>query len=333
MKIDCHISPTDIERVPTLSQRAEEMGFDGIWASERTHSPYTVLALVAHATKRVDIGSAVALAFPRSPMVTAYTAWDIHHLSEERLKLGLGTQVKGHMERRFSVDFEWSDPGRRFREYVESLEHIWIAWQHGREIEYGGEFYEITFCPEEWTPDHTDMTRPELFVGGVNPFNLKLAGHLCGGLHIHALHTPKYIREEVLPNVKTGAEMGQGGVDEVTSSASVFIIPGTEDERREKREEVREQIAFYGATRTYRRLFTVHGWGDVCDTLYHLANEQRWDELSDHVSDEMLSTFGVEADWPDLRGVLESRYGGTLDRITPVTRFNGRDEWNHLTES
>lgn len=329
MKIDCHISPPDITQVPELAGRAEEMGFDGIWVSERTHSPYTLLTLAAEVTDDIDVGSAVALAFPRSPMVTAYTAWDVQQLADGRLNLGLGTQVKGHMERRFAVDFEWEQPGPRFREYVEALQHIWTAWQTDGEMAFEGEFYEITLCPDEWRPEHREITPPDIFVGGVNPYNLKLAGHRCEGLNVHALHSPRYIRESIRPNIETGADIGDRDVDDVVLTGAVFVITG--DDRSAVRESVREEIAFYGATRTYRPLFDIHGWGEVCDTLCRLADENRWDELSDHVTDEMLSTFCVEADWPDLRDALEARYDGLLDRVTPVPRFDGTEKWSHLT--
>jgi len=329
MNIDCHISPEDITRVPELARRAEEVGFDGIWVSEQTHSPYTLLTLAAEATKHIDVGSAVALAFPRSPMVTAYTAWDIQQLADGRLNLGLGTQVKGHMERRFAVDFEWDEPGPRFREYVEALQHIWTAWQTDDEMAFEGEFYEITLCPDEWRPDASETTQPALFAGGVNPYNLKLAGHRCDGLNVHALHSPQYVREVVRPNLETGANIGNRDVEDVALSGSVFVITG--DDRSAAKEAVREEVAFYGATNTYRRLFEVHGWGEVCDTLCELAKQNRWDELSDCITDEMLSTFCVEADWPDLQDELEARYDGLLDRVTPVPCFDGTEKWNHLT--
>lgn len=329
MQIDVYLPRPEIRETGDLARTAEEMGFDGLWVTETTHSPYTLLTLAASATSHVDVGSAIAVAFPRSPMVTAYTAWDLQRLSGGRLVLGLGTQVKGHMRRRFSVDFEWERPGPRFREYVEVLRHLWDAWESGGDVNHVGEFYEITLCPEQWTPSPLHAPPPQLYVAGVNPFNLKLAGHLGDGLHVHPIHSPEYVEEVVVPNVRAGAEVGDRALDDVTLSAQVFAVTGQGEERDSAREAVREQIAFYGSTRTYRTIFDVHGWGDVCDTLHDLSTDGRWDEMSEHVTDEMVAAFSVEGDWPDLRDRLEDRYE-YVDRVSLYTPFDGDDRWRHL---
>jgi probable F420-dependent oxidoreductase len=263
-------------------------------------------------------------------MVTAYTARDIQRLTGGRLILGLGAQVKGHMERRFSVDFEWETPGPRLREYVRVLKHLWDVWESGEDVDFRGEFYEITLCPEDFRPAPSGIDPPELYVAGVNPFNLKLAGDLCDGLHIHPINSPKYIEDVVVPNVEAGAEIGDRDLEDVTLSAQVFAITGEGDERERAREAVRQQIGFYGSTRTYRTIFETHGWGDVSETLHELSVDGRWDELADHVTDEMVEAFSVEADWPELVDALERRYNH-VDRISLYTPFDGGDRWRHLT--
>lgn len=330
MQIDAYLSSTEITDIGTLSAEAEQVGFDGLWVTEETHSPYTQLTLASEATSEIDIGSAIALAFPRSPMVTAYTAWDLQRLSDGRLILGLGPQVKGHMERRFSVDFDWERPGPRLREYIEALQNIWNAWESGSEVNYKGEFYEITLSPEEFTPDPLNRPAPEIFVAGVNPFNLKLAGHLCDGLHIHPAHTPEYIDEVVIPNINTGADIAGRDRNEVTLSTQVFAITGEDEERETARERVRQQIGFYGSTRTYRPIFETHGWEDVCDILHDLTIEGRWDELSENVTDEMVAAFSIEADWPNLRSAIEDRYE-YVDRVSLYTPFDGNKRWRNIT--
>lgn len=329
MKVDAYIPSPDVTDAAGLAADAEETGFDGLWVTETAHSPYTLLTLAADATSDIPVGSAIAVAFPRSPMVTAYTAWDLQRLSGGRLILGLGAQVKGHMERRFSVDFEWERPGPRLREYVEVLRHLWDVWETGGEVDYHGEFYEIDLCPDEFTPDPIDLPAPELYVAGVNPFNLKLAGHLCDGLHVHPIHSPEYLEEVVVPNVETGAGFGDRDPEEVTLSAQVFAIAGEGEEREAARESVRQQIGFYGSTRTYRTIFEVHGWGSVCETLHDLSTAGRWDELGEHVTDEMVDAFSVEADWPDLRDAVEDRYDH-LDRVSLYAAFDGGQRWRHL---
>lgn len=331
MQIDAYLPAPAINEVGALATEAEELGFDGLWVTETTHSPYTLLTRAATETSSIGVGSAIALAFPRSPMVTAYTAWDIQQLSGGRLVLGLGAQVKGHMQRRFSVDFEWERPGPRLREYVEVLHHLWDVWQLGGEVNYQGEFYEITLCPDQWTPDPLDVSRPEIYVAGVNPFNLKLAGHLCDGLHIHPVHSPEYIEEVVVPNVETGADIGDRALEDVTLSAQVFAITGDEEAKEAARERARQQIGFYGSTRTYRTIFEIHGWGDVCDTLHELSAEGRWDELGDHVTDEMVDAFCVEGDWQTLRDAIEDRYE-YVDRISLYSPFDGGERWQHLVD-
>jgi len=329
MQVDAYVPSPDVTEMGDLAAAAEDMAFDGLWVTETSHSPYTLMTLTSEATAEIDIGSAIAVAFPRSPMVTAYTAWDLQQLSGGRLSLGLGAQVKGHMERRFSVDFEWERPGPRLREYVEVLRHLWDVWESGEEVDYRGEFYEITICPEMFRPDPIDFEAPELYVAGVNPFNLKLAGDLCDGLHIHPMHSPTYIDEVVVPNVETGAGIGDRDPEAVTLSAQLFAITGQGEEREQAREFVRHQIGFYGSTRTYRTIFETHGWADVSDTLHDLSTEGRWDELGEHVTDEMVETFSVEANWPDLRATIEDRYEH-LDRVSLYTPFDGGERWEHL---
>lgn len=332
MEIDAYLPDPDVDVVSDRAVAAESMGFDGLWVTEMSHSPYTLLTLATDATTTIDVGSAIAVAFPRSPMVTAYTAWDLNQLSGGRLHLGLGTQVKGHMERRFSVDFEWDKPGPRLREYVEVLRHLWDAWETGDEVDYRGSFYQITHCPDDWRPDPTGLAPPEIYVAGVNPFNLTLAGHLCDGLHVHPINSPTYIEEVVVPNVEKGAAIADRDPADVTLSAQVFAITGSGEERERARESVRQQIGFYGSTRTYRRIFDVHGWGDVCETLHDLAGADRWDELGDPITDEMVDAFSVEGEWETLRDRVEDRYEH-VDRVSLYTPFDGSDHWRALLEN
>ncbi len=329
MKIDAYLSKLDITDLGPLAAAAEQTGFDGVWVTEETDSPYTQLALAAQASSEIDIGSAIALAFPRSPMVTAYTAWGLQRLSGGRILLGLGPQVKGHMVRRFSVDFDWEQPGPRLRDYINAVRHIWSAWEDETDVQYEGEFYDITLCPEEFTPAPLETPIPEVYVAGVNPYLLKLAGHRCDGLHIHPAHTPAYINEVVLPNVEKGAELAGRDLEDITLSTQVFTISGAEEERDTARETVRQRIGFYGSTRTYRTIFEVHGWGGICETLHERARQGRWDELSEYISDEMVAAFSIEADWPDLRTAIEARYEH-VDRVSVYRPYDGHDRWSHL---
>lgn len=328
MKVDANLMAPDPSIAGELAAQAERMGFDGIWVSEETHSPWTLMALVADATETIDIGTAIALAFPRSPMVVAYTAWDVQSLSSGRFSLGLGTQVKGHIQRRF--DETWDSPGPRFRDYVKVLQHIWDGWENDTEIDYQGEFYEIDYCPPDWRPEPIDDPDVPIFVAGVNSFNVQLAGHLGDGLILHPVHSPTYIEEEVVPYLRKGASYADRDPDEVTVLASTFVITGdSAEERRRSREAIRRRIAFYGSTRTYKTIFAVHGWGDTCDELHELSLAGQWDEMSDLITDEMLDVFAIESPWKEVRDRLESRYS-RLDRVTLNTPFRGEDHWQEL---
>ena len=321
-------TPLDVTSAGEFARQAETVGFDGVWVTEVTHSPWTLLTEAARPTTEIDVGSAIAVAFPRSPMVTSYTAWDLQRLADGRFVLGLGTQVKGHIERRFSGT--WDRPGPRLREYVRVLRHLWDAWASGGEVDFQGEFYTIDLCPPDWRPEPIDEPQVPIYVAGVNDFNVQLAGHLCDGLHVHPLHSPAYLDEVVLPALARGAARGDRTADDVTVAASTFAVAGdTPDERDAAREAVREQIAFYGSTRTYRRIFEVHGWGDVCDALHDLSVSGGWDRMPDLVTDEMVDAFSVSGAWDELRERLAARYEH-VDRVALYTPFRGEDHWERF---
>lgn len=330
MQIDANLQSPDIEDAGELAATAEEMGFDGLWVTETTHSPFTLTTRMAEATSSVDIGTSIAVAFPRSPMVTSYTAWDVQNLSDGRFILGLGTQVKGHIERRFSE--EWDSPGPRLRDYVRSLQSIWDSWVREEDVDYHGDFYEFDLCPPDWRPDPIDHPEVPIYVAGVNSFNIQLAGHLCEGLHVHPVHSPEYVEQEVVPDVTRGAARADRNPDDVSLTATLFAIVGDDEGTREAaRESVRRQIAFYGSTRSYKRIFAVHGWEDICDDLHELSVTDRWEEMPELVTDEMVDAFSVEGRWDELRDVIEERYTH-IDRVSLYTPFDGSEQWRALTD-
>lgn len=328
MHIDANLNAPKLSETGELAARAEELGFDGVWVTERDHSPYTLSTQIADATSEVDFGTGIAVAFPRSPMVTAYTAWDLAEFSDGRFVLGLGTQVKGHIQRRF--DSAWESPGPQLRDYVRCLQHIWEAWANEEEVDYHGEFYDIDFCPPDWRPDPIDHPEVPIYVAGVNDFNVQLAGHLCDGLHVHPVHSPEYVDEKVMPALERGAARADRDPDEVSLTTMLFAITGdTEEERERAREAVRRQIGFYGSTRSYKTIFEVHGWEDVCETLHELTMEGKWDELGEHITDEMLDAFAIEGDWDELREKVEERYTH-MDRVMLYDAFRDEDHWAKL---
>lgn len=328
MLIDANMMDPPIDEVAEFARASEEMGFDGTWVTELTHSPYTLMTQAAAATDEIQLGTAIALAFPRSPMVTAYTAWDLQRLSGSRFILGLGTQVKGHIERRFSMT--WDSPGPRIREYILALHEIWEAWQEGRQPEFNGDHYSITLCPPKFVPDVPDVPRVPIYVAGVNEYNVRLAGELCEGLHVHPFHSPEYVEEEIVPYVAKGADAANRDPEDVTLATSVFGIAGdTEEERARSREKVREELAFYASTRTYRKILAVHGWGDVSDRLHELSVNDEWDQMPEIVTDEMVDAFSIEGRWEELRDRIEERYNH-IDRVAVYTPYQGEDYWKRV---
>ena len=204
------------------------------------------MALALDATSTIDIGSAIALVFPRSPMVTAYSAWNLQSDYGGRFTLGLGTQLKAHIERRFNI--EWSSPGRRFRDYIRLLRAIWEAWETQSKLKYDGEYYSFDLCPPKFRPEPSNESAVPVFLAGVNEFNLRLAGAIGNGLHLHTFHSPAYVREEIVPNLKTEAERSGNDPEDVSVVTSVFAIPGeTPADRGEQCEEVRRELSFYAS--------------------------------------------------------------------------------------
>ncbi|MDF9747502.1 TIGR03617 family F420-dependent LLM class oxidoreductase [Natrinema salsiterrestre] len=294
--------------------RAEELGFDGVWTPETDNDAFLPHPLIADRTDEIQQGTRIALAFTRSPMALAYTAWDLARYTDGRFVLGLGTQVKGHNERRFSVD--WESPGPRLREVVESLRHIFDVFQGDAELDYEGDHYSFSLMTETFDPGPIDHPDVPIYIAGVNEYNIRLAGELCDGLAMHPFNTPGYTDAVVAPTVAEGADRGDRSLEDVALSASPFVVTGETDEERERsREEVRRRIAFYGSTRTYHDVLEHHGWRSVGEELHDLSNEQRWDDMADLITDEMLSTFAIEAPPEELLAAARETYGGIADRV------------------
>jgi len=313
LQIDANV-PRLSDAVVDAAVLAEERGFDGIWSHEIDGDAFLPLTLVAEHTDTIDFGTRIALSFTRSPMVLAYIAWDLARYSNGRFILGLGTQVKGHNERRFSVD--WTAPGPRLREVVESLNHIFAVFQGRERLDYAGDHYAFSLMTEFFHPEPIEQPEIPIYIAGINEYNLTLAGELCEGLAMHAFNTPGYTEDVVLPTVAEGVARRDRSMDEVVISASPFVITGeTDDEVEQQRAEVRRQVAFYGSTRTYHDVFEHHGWMDVGTELHQLSTEGRWDEMPALVTDEMLAAFAIEAPPAEILPTVRDVYGGITDRV------------------
>ena len=283
------------------------------------------LVLAAEHTRRIELGTSIAVAFARSPMDTAYQAWDLAQFSQGRFILGLGTQVKAHIERRFSMP--WGPPVPMLREYIHALRAIWRSWQTGERLNFRGKFYKFTLMSPFFNPGPIDYPDIPIYIAGVNEGLCRLAGEVADGFHVHPLNSARYVRECVRPWIEAGARKAGRRLEDVAVSVTVFVVTGRDEAEMEKeRESVRQQIAFYASTPTYRTVLELHGWGDTAQELSRLAARQRWDEMPRLITDEMLETFAVVAPRDRLAEAVKARYAGLADRITYYAAFLEGDE-------
>lgn len=317
MLLDFNITGYDenIENMIKLSKIAENLGFDCIWISEIKHDPFLRLMLIAEHTKRIKIGTSIALAFTRSPMTLAYTAWDLQNFSRGRLILGLGSQVKAHLERRFSVD--WKPPAPRMKEYILALRAIWDCWQSNKPLNYKGEYYKFDLMIPFFNPGPIDYPRIPVFIAGVNSIMCRVAGELCDGLHIHPLNSIEYLHKVIIPNIEKGLKKTGRNRSEIQLSCSVFVATGKNKEEIDKSKElVKDTIAFYGSTPTYRAIFELHGLADVAKKLSEYARNAKWKEMRYLISDEILENFAIVGSLIEASHELKKRYEGILDRVS-----------------
>jgi len=324
-----------LRRIGEVARAAEELGFSGLVTSETKHDAFLPLAVAGSVTRRLQLLTSVAIAFSRSPMEMAQTAWDLQELSEGRLILGLGTQVRAHITRRFGMP--WGRPVARFREYILALRAIWDAFQNGTPLNFEGEFYRHTLLTPFFNPGPIDHPEIPVYIAGVGERLARLAGELCDGFHVHPFHSPEYVRRVVRPGIAAGAAEAGRSPEEVRLATSVFVITGESREELEaQREAMRAQAAFYASTPTYRTVLEVHGWQGVGERLSELARRKRWEEMPGLISDEMLSAFAVEAPPEELGEALRERYGGLMERISLYVQFvPGERErfWRRLVET
>jgi probable F420-dependent oxidoreductase len=320
MKIDAGTLAVKLGEVPALARQAEEIGFEALWTSETQHDPFLPLALAAEHTARLQLGTAIAVAFPRSPTVIAHTAWDLAAQSKGRFILGLGTQVKAHIERRFGLT--WEPPTPKLREMILAMRAVWEAWQGDGKINFRGQFYKITLMTPFFNPGPIEHPHIPIFIAGVNEKLCQLAGELCQGFHVHPFHTAKYIRQVTLPSIENGLKRANRSRSELALSSAVFSATN-----QAERESARAQISFYASTPTYRPVLESHGWGATGERLSQMAARGRWAEMPHEITDEMLDEVAVVAEGvDDLAARLKERYAGLLDRVTLYTPFEpGRD--------
>jgi probable F420-dependent oxidoreductase len=313
VKLDIGMLTHDLKTSADYARKVEAMGYDCLWSSETQHDPYLPLAVAAASTSRIKLGTNIATVFSRSPMITAHIAWDLQKASGGRFTLGLGTQVKGHNERRFSV--KWESPGPKMAEAIRALRAIWECWQNGSKLDFKGRFYTFDVMTPFFNPGPIEHPRIPIFIAAVNPYMCGVAGELCDGMHVHPFNSPKYLREVVRPAVEAGLRRSGRSAKDFTYATSTFAVVGdTEKERAEQARMIKQQIAFYGSTRTYEPVLATHGWQDLTPKLHRKSIEGDWHGMADLISDEMLDAYAVTATYETLHAKMLERYAGLLDR-------------------
>ncbi|NEA63294.1 TIGR03617 family F420-dependent LLM class oxidoreductase [Streptomyces sp. SID12488] len=323
MKIDGKLSVWGTAEVVEEARHHEKAGYDGLWASESKHDPFLPLMLAAEHTERLEVGTAIAVAFARSPMQLAYTAHDLQTYAEGRFSLGLGSQIKPHIERRF--DMPWSRPAARMREYVSALHAIWAAWNEGERLNFRGDFYSHTLMSPFFSPPPAPGGAPKVFVAAVGAAMTRVAGEVADGLLAHGFTTERYLREVTLPTVEAGlTASGRTRGDFSVSHLLLTATGRTEEEMIRAIDGTRAQIAFYGSTPAYRGVLELHGWGELGDELHALSTsrrEDKWEAMSGLVDDEVLHTFAVVAEPDQVAGEIRRRYGSLVDRVSFYTAY------------
>lgn len=332
MKIDGNIG-TNLTDVPAQAKQVEAQGYAGAWVAEMAHDPFLPLALAAEHTTDLEIGTSIAVAFSRSPMTVANTAWDLQAFSKGRFVLGLGSQIKPHIEKRFSM--EWSKPAARMREFALAMRAIWNTWITGEKLEFRGEFYQHTLMTPMFSPDKHELDGfgpPKMFLAGVGPLMTQVAGEAFDGFICHGFTTEKYLREVTIPNLQEGREKAGKSMDGFEIVGPSFVVTGNNDEEIEKAANAtRKQIAFYGSTPAYRPVLDMHGWGGLQDELNTLSKQGEWDKMGTLIDDEILNTFAVVGEPETIAAELGKRYGDVIHRLSFYAPYaSDPDRWSKV---
>ena len=334
MKFDAALPPFQLQDVPAIAKAAEEIGFDALWTQETQHDPFLPCTLIAEHSSKMEFGTAIAVSFSRSPANLAYTAWDLAAQSGRRFILGLGTQVKAHIERRFGMPWPESPVGK-LREQILVIRAFWDCWQNGTKLNFRGEYYKISLMSPFFNPGPLPLLPSPaggregggvipIYIAGVNTGLAKLAGELCEGFHAHPFHSPRYLREVILPAIHEGEKHATRNTQHVTVSTTAFVATSPEEEGF-----ARMQISFYASTPSYRAVMDFHGWGEVAEKLSGFAAKGEWAEMPMLITDEMLEQFCLMTTPENLVADLKARYEGLADRLTLYTPFvpGEKDEW------
>jgi probable F420-dependent oxidoreductase len=324
MKVDGGVG-FDLADAAKLAKEAEDAGYDGVWSAETSHDPFFPLLLAAEHTERVELGTGITVAFPRSPMHLANIGWDLQNFSQGRFMLGLGSQIRAHIEKRFSAT--WSKPAGRMRELILAMRAIWGSWQEGTKLDFRGDFYTHTLMTPFFNPGPNPYGTPKVFLAAVGERMTEVAGEVCDGLLAHGFTTEQYLRDVTLPALERGLAKAGKHRSEFEISCPVFVITGVNEEEFATADKgVRQQIAFYGSTPAYKGVLEKHGWHDLQPELNRLSKQGEWVQMGTLITDEVVDAFAVRGEPEDIPKLILARFGDVIDRVTFYTPYKSDPE-------
>src|SRR5690349_2909154 len=333
MKVDSGVMAASLGDIAARAQELESLGYDGLLTAETSHDPFFPALIAAEHTERIEIGTGIAVAFARNPMNLASIGYDLQQFSEGRFILGLGSQIKAHIEKRFSMP--WSHPAARMREFILAMRAIWACWNDGEKLDFRGEFYRLTLMTPFFNPGPSQYGAPKVFLAAVGEKMTEVAGEVADGIIIHGFTTERYVKEVTMPAIERG--LASAGRDRTTFEVSgpLFVVTGTDEQSFEQAATAtRQQIAFYGSTPAYRGVLELHGWGDLQTELNALSKQGEWVKMGTLIDDEILQTFAVVTEPEQVGAELARRYGGIVDRCSFYAPYKSDPErWRAVIDA
>jgi probable F420-dependent oxidoreductase len=329
MKIDGGMSG-GLDQASAASAALERRGYDGVLSPETSHDPFLPLLLAAQGSEHLDLATGIAVAFARNPMTLAQTSWDLQAASHGRFILGLGSQIKPHITRRFSMP--WSHPAARMREMILAIRAIWACWNDGTKLDFRGDFYTHTLMTPFFNPGPNPYGDPRIYLAGVGELMTEVAGEVADGFICHGFTTRRFVDEVTLPALEKGRAKAGKTMDGFELSGPMFVVTGRDEaEMAAAAKGVRGQISFYGSTPAYRKVLELHGWGDLQEELNRLSKEGRWAEMGDLIDDDILREFAVVAPLDEVADGLRDRWGDVLSRLSFYTPYESDDaQWDQV---
>jgi len=320
MKVDSGVGG-DLTQAGAAAKHAESQGYDGVWSAETGHDPFFPLVMAAEHTERLQLGTGIVVAFARTPMTLALVANDLQLFSKGRFLLGLGSQIKPHIEKRYSMP--WSHPAPRMREFILAMRAIWDSWHNGTKLDFRGDFYTHTLMTPFFSPGPSPYGPPKVFLAAVGEMMTEVCGEVADGLLAHGFTTERYLREVALPALDRGLAKAGRSRKDIEISYPGFVVTGTSDEAiADAAKGVRQQIAFYGSTPAYRPVLELHGWGDLQTELNTLSKQGKWVEMGELITDDVLDAFAVVGPPEDVPKLVLGRVGDVVDRFSFYTPYS-----------